>query len=49
LYFLPDPQGHGSLRPTFIPTETGTCLAFSLAGKLISSDSPLQGYFAADE
>jgi hypothetical protein len=23
LYFLPDPQGQGSLRPTFAPTFTG--------------------------
>src|SRR5580704_1129336 len=23
LYFLPEPQGHGSLRPTFAPARTG--------------------------
>src|ERR1035438_803438 len=31
LYFLPLPQGHGSLRPTFGPVRTGLVMAFSCA------------------
>src|ERR1039458_5599682 len=31
LYFLPLPQGHGSLRPTFGPVRTGLALALACA------------------
>ena len=37
LYFLPDPQGHGSLRPTFSPARTNG----GAAGDGRSPPSPL--------
>ncbi len=38
LYFLPEPQGQGSLRPTFCPTRTG--LFF---GASATATSPFSG------
>src|SRR6266498_2729463 len=37
LYFLPLPQGHGSLRPTLGPTRTGLALARASAASLTTS------------
>ena len=37
LYFLPLPQGHGSLRPTFGPVRTGLALAFATAPRRLRS------------
>lgn len=37
LYFLPLPQGHGSLRPTFGPVRTGLAFSTAAAASLTTS------------
>jgi hypothetical protein len=37
LYFLPLPQGHGSLRPTFGPVRTGLAFSMAAAASLTTS------------
>src|ERR1035438_4816168 len=37
LYFLPLPQGHGSLRPTFGPVRTGLALALACASTALAA------------
>src|SRR5690606_37160368 len=40
LYFLPEPQGQGSLRPTFSPRTNGACFGALTATAASSASAP---------